>query len=64
MNELRKVQKLNNGIWEDIEFQNLKLGDTFRLFESDGEPVINDKGESEFVTISDLYLVDGIWAIE
>ena len=39
MHKFRKVQKLQDGDWVDVEFEDLKVGDTFVLFESNGIPV-------------------------
>ena len=40
----RKVKIFKDEKWIDIEFENLKTGDKFRLFESTGEEVKNENG--------------------
>lgn len=50
MKGIRKTEKLVDGKFIEFEFDNLKKGDTFRMFESDdGTPVVNGKGETEWV---------------
>jgi hypothetical protein len=39
--KLRKVEVLVDGYWEGCDFPDLEDGDTFRMFEPDGEPVDN-----------------------
>ena len=57
MKELRKVEIFENGQWNEIEFKDLKLGNKFRLFEPDGERVIDkEKNEDEWMATSDAYL--------
>lgn len=65
MSEQRTVQRLKNGEWKDISFAELKSGNTFRMFELTGEPVIGNKNNTEFITKSDAYLnKDGIGIID
>ena len=68
-NAQRIVQVLRKNKWVTIPFNELKKGDTFRMFESNGEPVIdfnNGKLRTEFVAISELYqdIRTGEWCIE
>lgn len=68
-NAQRIVQVLRKNKWVTIPFNELKKGDTFRMFESNGEPVIdfnNGKPRTEFVAISELYqdIRTGEWCIE
>lgn len=63
---LRRVQRRDNNLyWHDIEFEELKDGDTFRMFELTGEPVLDENGNWEFITNCDAFINDdGIWAVE
>lgn len=56
MSDERKVQRLRDEEWEDILFSQIKVGDTFRLFESTGEPVIGNKNDTEFIATSATYI--------
>jgi hypothetical protein len=56
MSKLRKVEIKNNNIWEEINFSELKKGDTFRMFEPDGEPVKDLNNKTEFLATSDTYM--------
>jgi len=49
--------------WTEVSFEQLLKGDTFRLFESDGTPVIDDEGKSIFVATCDPYVYRGVWGI-
>ena len=48
MKDERIVQVYHSGIWIEIDFEKIKEGDKFRLFQ-DGEQVINPKGQKEFI---------------
>lgn len=50
----RSVEKFNDGIWSTCEFVELKTGDTFRMFEPNGEPVTNS-GKCNFVAKGEPY---------
>ena len=56
MEEKRKVELKVQDEWKEIKFEELKAGDTFKLFEPDSEPVITDDNRSEFLCLSDAYL--------
>ncbi len=64
MNDLRSAEILIKDEWLPIEFKNIKKSDTFRLFESTGEPVSGEDGDTEFIATSNPYItkdgVDGI----
>jgi hypothetical protein len=64
--DLRKVQRQDpNLYWHDIDFKDIKEGNIFRMFESTGEPVYDNKGETEFVADCDAYTnIDGIWTVD
>jgi hypothetical protein len=57
----RKAEKFTGERWEPVVFSDLKRGDIFRLFESDGTPV--DGGEA-CVAHADAVLRDLVWGIE
>lgn len=59
MNDFRSAEILINDEWLPIEFKNIKKGDTFRLFESTGEPVLSKDGDTEFIAISNPYIAKG-----
>lgn len=52
----RKIEVNRDGVWFPILFKDLHKGNTFRMFESTGEPVIDDKGNTDFIAISEPYL--------
>ena len=63
--EYRKVERLIAGdTWDEITFQCLKIGHTFRMFEADGKPVFDNCSETEFLAESDAYDSDGVWTIK
>ena len=57
--DLRIVERYEDGAWIDISFDELKEGDIFRLFESVGEPVVDDDGCTTWKAASDVYMVSG-----
>jgi len=61
----RKVEVFTDDGWEEIEFENLKVNDIFRMFESDGEPVEGEKGSHIFIAKSNPYLTEeDVWTIK
>jgi hypothetical protein len=65
MEDMRKVEVLKNGKWQSIEFKDICKGDIFRLFESTGEPVIDNNGKTEFVAKSEPYITsDGVLGVD
>lgn len=52
----RTVERLVHGKWVPVEFMDLKSGCTFRLFESDGTPVVDQKGKTEWIAASKPYI--------
>lgn len=63
--EQRRTEILKDGEWIQCRFRDLKSGDTFRLFEPTGEPVVLRKDKTDFIALSDAYQnEDGIWTIE
>lgn len=64
MENIRKVERRNNTKWEKIVFTELRKNDIFRLFESDGNIVIDDH-TSVFTALSDSYINEnGVGAIK
>lgn len=59
----RIVEVYSNGIWIQTEFEDLRQGDRFRLFESDGERVVDDKGRNEWIASSNAFMKLGDWVI-
>lgn len=65
MKQIRTVQIFKDMKWQDISFNDLKSGDKFRMFEPDGDPVINTiDGTTEWVAGSDVYYEDGNYQIK
>lgn len=63
--ELRTVLVNRSGSWKEINFNELNKGDNFRLFEPNGDEVIDEKGGNIFYSTSEPYKNDdGIWTIE
>jgi len=62
----RVAQVLIDGNWVNIEFSQLKAGDRFKIFESDGEEIKDfATGNTEFVAESDAFLnKDDVWTID
>lgn len=61
----RKTEIYTNDNWQAIDFQQIKKGDTFRLFESTGEAVIGGRSETEWIAMSNAFLIDdGVWTVD
>ncbi len=61
----RRVEIFTGVSWEEIEFEHLKTGDMFRMFELDGAPVEDDEGNRIFVAVSEPFLTEeNIWAVK
>ena len=50
--DMRIVEVFKGDKWIEIEFDKLDIDDRFRLFEQDGERVVNSKGQSEWIASS------------
>lgn len=52
--------------WEEIDFKHLHVGDNFRLFEPNGDLVVNEKNESIFCATSNPYYSEEweVWMIK
>jgi len=59
----RKIEVNRDGVWFPILFKDLHKGDTFRMFESTGEPVIGDKNDTDFIATSEPYVTDDVLTI-
>lgn len=44
-----------SGTWIPKKFEELKKGDTFKVFEIDGTQVLDSKGNGIFTAVSDVY---------
>ena len=54
--DARKTEILQeDDTWLEIEFENLKRGNVFRLHEKTGELVYDELGNSQFIATSDVY---------
>ena len=63
--EARDVEVFRNCKWDAINFEDLKKGESFRMFEKDGETVFDLSGNTVFYSISEPYKNnEGIWAID
>lgn len=56
MGDERYVEIYNCGEWVKASFEELKIGDRFRLYESTGELVIGENGQIEWFCTSKPYL--------
>ena len=59
----RIVEVYFNGTWIQTEFEDLRKNDRFRLFESDGERVADDKGRNEWIASSNSFMKMGDWVV-
>ena len=51
--------------WEPVLFMELTSGCTFRMYEQDGEPVIDQKGRKEWTAAGKPYITkDGVPTID
>lgn len=60
MSDIRKITRLvvdgAEENWEEVSFQKLKKGDTFRMFDPPEWTAVEWNGEREFYATSDPYL--------
>jgi hypothetical protein len=62
--QLRRVQLFKSDNWVDCKLQDIKSGNIFRMFESDGDTVKDNKGYTKFLAVSDPSKNrEGIWSI-
>ena len=67
MMNTRTIEVFRDDEWKEVkEMYELRKGDSFRMFEPDGQPVITDKGETVFHAISEPYWSDihNQWTID
>lgn len=62
--DFRKVERLDGETWAEIPFENLRTGDTFRLFDITSDPIEN--GTTNYIATSDAFPCepDGNWGVE
>lgn len=55
VSDLRKVEVLqNSGEWVEVQsLGQIEKGDVFRVFESDGEPLLNEDGGAMFIALNE-----------
>lgn len=58
------MQVYENGIWTQINFDKLREGDRFRLFESTGEQVISFDGKKEWIAASSPHEKFSDWIVD
>ena len=66
MKDQRIVEVQTEDGWEQIEMKELVPGDTFRMFESTGEPVIGAGGKEDWIVCGLPYINEenGVWEVE
>lgn len=60
----RYVEVLIDGIFIPIAWEDIRKGDTIRIFEPDGTPVDDEFGNTEFTVSSDARKEKGNWTID
>ena len=62
---MRTAEVFWNGRWFPTEFDKVKKGDTFKLFEPDGTLVRDKDGNAVLVAVSDPYMnAEGVMTID
>lgn len=62
---MRIVERVENNGYKEINFEELKNGDVFKIYEEDRTPILDELNHDQFVAMSDAYLnKDGIWEIK
>ena len=64
MKDQRIVQVYENGTWMQIDFDKLREGDRFRLFESTGEQVRSSDSKKEWIAASSPHEKFGDWIVD
>ena len=59
----RRVQISTEEGWYDIDWPEIKAGDTIRIYD-DGDELIEYQSATVFVTTSDSYKVMDIWMVD
>lgn len=52
MQSKRIIQVFKNNEWVNIEFKNLRKGDKFKVFNDNNETIIDNKGNTEWIALS------------
>jgi ribosomal protein L21E len=52
MQSKRIIQVFKNNEWVNIEFKNLRKGDKFKIFNDNNETIIDNKGNTEWIALS------------
>lgn len=60
----RTVHIFKDNKWIEVPFEELKVGDIYEMFESTGEPVLNDDGSSLSIVIKAPYIQNGVLTIQ
>jgi len=66
MEQLRSVEILQeDGSWKKLKFTDIKNGETFRMFEPNGLPVVGKNEQTEFLAVSEVYQQEkgGVWTV-
>jgi hypothetical protein len=63
---MRTVEVKRNGEWALIHMNELRKDEYFKMFEPDGELVVDEEGKSIFYTISEPYYSDkyNTWIVD
>lgn len=56
MQDFRKVEILKDGEWNEANFESIRAGDIFRMFESTGETVMDNNGNTQFLAKTRPYM--------
>ena len=60
-----KIQLLFNNQWLDIDLENLRKDNVFRLLDENNNPIKDEQGNTERFCVTDAYLDDNEqWTIE
>ena len=60
MSELRIIERFDGKYWITCRMKDIKKGDRFRLAESTGDVVTDDRGRTTWTAADDAYLDKGI----
>jgi hypothetical protein len=58
MNTRKVLVKRGISRWEEIDFKHLHEGDNFKMFEPNGDAVVNEKNEEIFCATSQPFYSD------
>lgn len=61
----RKTEIFKNGHWVKKAFEDVEIGERFRLFEPDGARVTSESGSKQWIATTRPYMNDdGVWEVE